>query len=137
MMGFLDGFKKSSKESRERLEEERDWAVNHKRCSISLEDSYMNIRFWRNEIQIFYKDIRKVEKKTTRIEIKTITDEYKIAPNKINASDMLDVLHEQILAKMNGDKMPQSQGSPSFCGNCGQSLNGENFCPNCGAEVKK
>ena len=132
-MGLLDGFKKSSKESRERLEEERDWAVNHKGCSITLEDFYINIRFSRSEIQVFYKDIRKIEKKATHIEMKTITDDYRIAPNKIRAaSEMLDELHKQILSKMNGEKI-----SPLFCGNCGQALHGENFCPNCGAEVKK
>ena len=146
-MGLLDKFKEAGE-----IGKNYELKLGIQPALITLNDSYLHIKTGGKEVQIFYKDIQKVEKRVTAIEIKTITDKYTLNPKKIRGgTELADNLYAQIIEKMNEHKaqqksIPQVQNTQtpndtntaSFCGNCGQKLeSNENFCPKCGTEVRK
>lgn len=147
-MGLLDKINKAKEESNDRINkakkinEESKWYCDGYRTVITLNDTNIEFERARKTTNIFYKDIKNIEKRVLDIKIKTTTDEYKISSKSIRGgSDLVDDLYSQILEKMNNQNAPATPntniGGASFCGNCGQALNGENFCPNCGTEVRK
>lgn len=136
-MGLFDNFKEAGEIGRT-----YEWKLGIYPAIINVEDSYIYIKTGGREFQVFYKDIQKVENRTTGIIIKTITDKHQITPKKLRGGrEKVAELYADIMDKMNNQKAPvtpnTNTGGASFCGNCGQALNGENFCPNCGTEVRK
>ncbi len=142
MMGLFDGLKEASE-----IGKNYEWKLGIAPALITIEDSYIHLKTGGKEVNIFYKDIQKVENKLTSIEIKTITDKYQLNPKRIRgARDKTAELYAEIIEKMNQQKAPQNipadanedSNTASFCGSCGQKLEAnENFCPNCGAKTRK
>lgn len=66
-----------------------------------------------------------------------------MTPKRLRGTKYLaDELYAELTEKLNNYNTSKSSTSAggeatSFCGNCGQALNGENFCPKCGTEVRK
>ena len=147
-MGLFDKFKEAGE-----IGKNYEWKLGIQPALVAVNDSYLHIKTGGKEVQIFYEDIQKVEKRVTAIEIKTITDKYILNPKKIRGgAELADNLYAQIIEKMNEHKaqqntIPQEQNiptpnddtnTPSYCSSCGQKLEiNQNFCPNCGTEVRK
>lgn len=141
IMGLFDDLKEASE-----IGKNHEWKLGIIPALITVEDNYIYLKSGGKEVNIFYKDIQKVENKLTSIEIKTITDKYQLNPRRIRgAKDKTAELYAEIIEKMNQQKAPQDiqatdEGSntASFCSSCGQKLEAnENFCPNCGAKTRK
>lgn len=140
-MGLFDSFKEATA-----FGKNAEWKVGTKPAILTLEDNHLDIKYNAGGVQIFYKDIQQIETVGLYVKIKTMADSYTLSPVKIRkGKEMAKELHAQLLEKVANNKASQdnqtlanTEGvSPSFCGNCGQALNGENFCPSCGTEVRK
>ncbi len=88
-MGFFDRVNKAKK-----LNKEAKWYCDGYQTLITLNDTNIELERARKTMNIFYKDIKSIEKRVLDIKIKTATDEYKITSKSIRGgSDLVDDLY--------------------------------------------
>ena len=136
-MGLFDKFNNKSS-----LTQQAEWNWGLYPSIVEIGDSYVHLKGVAQEVNIYYKDFQQVERKGNGIIIKTISDKYQLTPRRLRgAKELADELYAELTEKLhqyNSQATSNTGGeTASFCGNCGQALNGENFCPNCGTEVRK
>lgn len=136
-MGLRDRFKQAGN-----VGKNAKWRLGSKPVVITLEDNHIHMEMGGGEINIFYKDIQQIEKLPMSIKINTIAQNYHLTTMRIKGgADLANELYAELYEKVYAENTPTQTNntgeSPSFCGNCGQALNGENFCPSCGTEIKK
>lgn len=82
-----------------------EWVINRKPTLIDLQDTHMHCTSAAKEFDIFFADIKNVEKKAYTIEIKTNVKKYKLTPRKIRgANDLADNLYSEIVERMSKNK---------------------------------
>ena len=95
-MGLFDGIKKTKNAK---------WTVNKKPTLIELHDTSIHCTSSAKEFDIFYLDIKNIEKQVYVIKIKTTVDDFKFTPRKIRgAKDLADEMYDEIVEKMRNVK---------------------------------
>lgn len=127
---------------KQNITKEAKWKWGLYPAIVEVSDNHIHLKGVAQEVNIYYKDIQQIERRGNAIIIKGFSDKYQLTPKRLRGGkDLADGLYAELTEKLHqhNNQVPSEVGneSPSFCGNCGQALNGENFCPSCGAEVKK
>lgn len=95
-MGLFDNIKKTKKAT---------WTVNKKPTLIDLNDASIHCTSAAKEFDIFYRDIKNIEKELYVIKIKTTVEDFKFTPRKIRgAKDLANELYDEIVEKMRNAK---------------------------------
>ena len=95
-MGIFDKVKKTKNAK---------WTVNRKPTLIDLKDNYIHFEDAAKEYDIFYKDIKNIEKEIHAIKLKTNVKEFKIIPKKVRgAGDISSELYSQLMDKISINK---------------------------------
>lgn len=77
------------------------WVCNRKPTLVTLHDDHIHFENAAKENDVFYVDIKNIEKKAYTIEIKTAVEKFKLTPRKIRgAGDLSEELYTQIREKM-------------------------------------
>lgn len=91
-MGFFDSIRKKN--------ENANWVINKKPTQIVLTDTHIQCISVAKEFNIFYADIRNIEKQAYQLKIETSVDSYKITPRKLKDRHMSDELYQDITEKI-------------------------------------
>ena len=93
-MGLFDSFKKAKN---------AEYLVNKQPATVTLTEDYINVKILAKEYNIFFHDIKHIEKKGYSIRLKTQLEDYNIrvrsGKNKHLTEDMYHVILEKMAAK--------------------------------------
>jgi len=96
-MGFFGDVRKIKKEA--------DWKINKQPTIITMEEKRIHCKSAVKEFNIFYADIRNIEKQFYSIKIETNVEEYTLIPKKLRgATALADELYSEIVERMNENK---------------------------------
>ena len=95
-LGLFDNLKKTKN---------AEWVINRKPTVITIEDSHLHCVNAAKEYNIFFADIKNIEKQMYNIKIETTVKEYKLTPKHIKgASDLSEGLYSEIVEGMSKNK---------------------------------
>ena len=95
-MGLFDKVKKTKNAK---------WVINRKPTLITLEDTHIHCETSAKEYDIFYADIKNIEKQVYNIKIKTNVKDYKLTPRKIRgAGDLSEEMYSEIVERISKNK---------------------------------
>lgn len=82
-----------------------EWVMNRRPTLITLEDTHIHCVSAGKDFDIFYIDIKNIEKQLYQIKIKTTVKEYTLTPRKIKgAGDLSEELYGNLLTRISESK---------------------------------